>query len=79
MTPLTKERARQLFEEAKENSRRRSECARHSFPAFERKLGQRFTCSVCGCSADLSYVCNYADGYKAAGGNPNDIVPNYGK
>ena len=78
MTSMTKERAKELFEAAKENSRKRSECKRHSVSAFERNLGQRFTCSVCGCNADLSYVAAYADGYKAAGGNPNDIVPNYG-
>lgn len=74
---MDKAEARKLFEEAKENARRRSSCAKHSFPEWERKLGQRFTCAACGCTADLSYVCAYVDGYAAAGRNPNDIVPNY--
>ena len=74
---MTKEQVRQLFEEAKENTRRRSECKQHSFPAFERKLGQRFICASCGCNADLMYVATYAAGFKAAGGDPNSIIPGY--
>lgn len=74
---MTREQAKQLYEEAKDNARRRNECKQHSFPAFERKLGQRFICSSCGCSADLLYVTTYAAGFKAAGGDPNSIVPGY--
>ena len=70
----SRETIKQIFAEAKENIRRRDGCRRHYFHDIRPEFGQKFTCSECGYVADILYIRTYADGYKAAGGDPGDIA-----
>jgi hypothetical protein len=62
-----------LLAEVQENARRLRGCALHRFAAVDRKLGQKFECLECGGTIDGVRLLFYIDGYKAAGGDPNDI------
>lgn len=54
-------------------------CARHRFelgdPPY--RFGAKFTCTVCGGEMDAVQAFRYCQGYKAAGGDPNDVIPGY--
>jgi hypothetical protein len=39
--------------------------------------GSRFFCSVCNGKMPALEASRYAQGYKAAGGDPNEIIPGY--
>lgn len=71
-----------IWAEVRENNRRWRECPRHLFEAWnpdERKFGEKLTCKNCGASEMLNDIARYIEGYKAAGGDPNDIMPNWDK
>lgn len=54
---------------------RRNGCPRHHFEARVRyQLGDKLTCTVCGCSMRTSEIALYARGYRAAGGDPDDVL-----
>lgn len=67
-----------ILEELQENQKRLDNCKRHHFPTFpEVTFGMKLDCSKCGGRIDAVRAYEYAKGYAAAGGDPNDIFPNW--
>lgn len=68
-----------ILAEIKANRAKLDGCARHRFelgdPPY--KFGQKFTCSNCGGTMDAVQAFRYCQGFKAAGGNPNEVIPGY--
>lgn len=68
-----------ILAEIKANRARLDGCARHRFdlgdPPY--KFGMKVTCTNCGGTLDAIHAFSYTQGYKAAGGNPNDVIPNF--
>lgn len=78
---MTREESLELFEQIKANRRRLDAYPKHRFDLGEPpyRFGEKATCQNCGGSMDLTDIGQYARGYAAAGGNPNDVVPNWSK
>jgi ferredoxin-like protein FixX len=71
---------KKMLADIRENNRRWRECPRHLYRAWDankHSLGQKHTCLNCGSSKSLTDIGCYIEGYKAAGGDPNDIMPGY--
>lgn len=69
---------KKLWEEVKANSRRWRSCDVHRFePTEPYRFGQRHTCVKCGGTKPMIEIMYYLDGYEAAGGDPNDVMPGY--
>ena len=78
---MDKSEAFELLEQIKANRLKLNSCARHE---FGKVVGDRSggpsprqnmrTCAVCGGTMDDRDVVLYARGYKAAGGNPDDVM-----
>ena len=68
-----------IWEEVKANRAKLDACARHRFLPVPVKMGDKVTCVVCGGILSLSALDSYVRGYKASGGNPDDIWPGYFK
>lgn len=66
-----------LWAEVKENLRKIRACSRHRFVAQAVKLGQKVVCQNCSGQMGLTSIGDYIAGYKAAGGDVNDIWPDY--
>lgn len=64
-----------------ENQRKLDCCPRHLFDNWPKGLtiGVRFVCSACNGNLDAINAYQYTLGYKAAGGNPEDIMPGWHK
>lgn len=69
----------QLFAFVKANRAKLDACARHRFemgdPPY--RFGMKLTCTNCGGTIDAVQAFVYTQGYKAAGGDPNDVIPGY--
>lgn len=68
-----------ILEQIRENQDRVRGCRVHVFPAIGNnyRLGQKLTCLNCGGVMDLREVGNYLRGFAAAGGNPQDVLPDW--
>lgn len=68
-----------LFAEVKANAERLAACKRHRVelgdPPY--KFGMTVTCIGCGGTMKAVDLFRYVQGFEAAGGNPNDVVPGY--
>jgi len=68
-----------ILAEIKANRARLDGCARHRFelgdPPY--KFGMKLTCTNCGGVMDAVHAFSYTQGYKAAGKDPNEIIPGY--
>lgn len=67
--------ASQMLAEIKQNHRNLNRCPQHLFPFKESNLGQKHSCANCGGTMRLTEISYYCRGYKAAGGDPNEICP----
>lgn len=69
----------ELFAEVKANAERLAACKRHRVelgnPPY--KFGMTVTCIGCGGNMKAVDLFRYVQGFEAAGGNPNDVVPGY--
>lgn len=75
---LSKDAIRGIWDDVKANSARLQACARHRFDGgFQ--IGQKKVCLVCGGGMGLTDIGNYIRGYEAAGGNANDVWPDFHK
>lgn len=69
-----------LIAEIKENHAKLNGCARHCFDNETKPplpFAMRLTCRNCGGNMDAVQAFRYCQGFKAAGGNPNDVMPGY--
>ncbi len=67
------------LEELRQNRATLDECPKHRFPlkGVKLRLGARVMCTHCGGLLDLVRINDYARGYTAAGGNPEDVAPGW--
>lgn len=65
-----------IIEEIRENHKKQDSCDLHQFevPKAGCRLGQYYTCKNCGWKTRIVEIGLYALGYKAGGGNPNDVM-----
>jgi hydrogenase maturation factor HypF (carbamoyltransferase family) len=67
------------YEAIKANRRKLDECKQHAFidasPPYH--MYHAFHCTNCGGHMQAIEAAQYARGFKAAGGNPNLIIPNF--
>jgi hypothetical protein len=69
-----------LWEEVQENNRKKEACPLHTFKPMTGaiRIGQKFTCTNCGGERfSLVDIGHYLRGYKAAGGDPDDVFPGW--
>lgn len=69
----------EIWKSVKENRAKLDACKRHNFTInnVPMELGAKVKCNVCGGWLELVRVKDYCRGYKAAGGNPNDVVEGF--
>ncbi len=69
-----------LLAEIKANRDRLDNCPKHAFDyPTDRPLqfGEKLTCRNCGGIMDAIGAFRYAQGFEAAGGNPNEVIPGF--
>jgi hypothetical protein len=69
-----------IWADVKVNHAKIRACVRHRFPDAEAnpvKMGAKVTCTACGGTLGLTDAGYYFDGFVAAGGNPDDVWPNF--
>lgn len=80
---MNKNEALSLWESIKENSRKLKECKKHSFGSvigngvstgYASPSARKRKCVNCGGLMEDQAVITYVRGFKAAGGNPDDIA-----
>lgn len=82
---MNRQEMQKLIEEVKANTARLKLCTLHQFPAYpplksqgSRSLPVRhLTCIRCGGQVDVINAIYYVRGYVAAGGNAEQIIPNW--
>lgn len=76
---MNKEESKALLAEIRANQKSLDECPRHFFdlgpPPY--RFGLKLTCQNCGGEMDAVKAFVYIQGYEAAGGNPNDVMPSF--
>lgn len=80
---MNKNEALSLWESVKENSRKLKECKKHFFggvigdgvsTGYTSPSARKRKCSNCGGLMEDQAVITYVRGFKAAGGNPDEIA-----
>lgn len=61
--------------EVKENHRKRRSCPQHRFPPAESKWHRKVVCLRCSGWLTMSDALAYCEGFRAAGGDPEEIWP----
>ena len=76
---MTPEESRALFEQVKANRPKLDACPKHRFDVGDPpyRFGAKFTCTNCGGEMDAVQAFRYCQGFKAAGGDPNEVIPGY--
>lgn len=76
---MNKDEAAAQFAKVQENRAKIDACLKHRFdigdPPY--RFGAKFTCTNCGGTMDAVQAFRYCQGFKAAGGNPNEVIPGY--
>ena len=76
---MNQEETGALYAAIKANQKRLDNCKRHRFdlgdPPYH--FGMKVTCQNCGGEMDAIKAFVYVQGYEAAGGDPNDVIPNF--
>lgn len=67
------------MDEITENAKRIDKCPRHRFDGGEiKELNVAHTCLACGGKVNVFSLAIYLKGYRAAGGDVNDVWPGWG-
>lgn len=76
---MNKAESAALFAAIKENRRKLDACPRHLFDVGDPPytLGQKVTCEICTGYMPVTDAAQYARGYMAHGGNPDDVIKNF--
>lgn len=72
--------SKSILGKIKENHERINSCKKHAFDfPKDRPLGfgEKLVCLNCGGAMDAIEAFRYCQGFKAAGGNPNEIIENF--
>lgn len=77
---------KRLWANANANVEQLNACPRHHFVMTDEQVaagpaalfGAKLTCQRCNGRMDMLGVNQYVRGFKAAGGNPNDVMPGWG-
>ena len=76
---MTEEQGQAMWQQIRENQNKLDACPKHLFkltsppwPPFT-----KVKCENCGGEIDRRRILDYVQGYIAAGGNPEDIVPGW--
>lgn len=76
---MTTEQTKTLMAEIRANRDKLDACPKHLFeigpPPY--RFGAKFTCSNCAGYMDAVQAFRYCQGYEAAGGDPNDVMPGF--
>lgn len=70
---------KRILTEIRENSVRLNNCPMHHFTYEKLELGQRLKCDNCGGQMQITDAGYYVKGYKAAGGDPENVWPGWEK
>lgn len=71
-------RHEEILEGVKENISRLKGCSKHKFIKPDQPwMMKLIPCEHCGGVMRLTDIGRYIEGYKAAGGNPNDIMEGF--
>lgn len=77
-TGLSKTEIVDIWNDVKANRKKLASCRAHRFEGGPiEKLGAKYTCSRCGGEETLTRISDYIEGFKAAGGNADDIWPGW--
>lgn len=72
-----------MLEEIRANQALLDGCKQHHFPTWPLNisghLGLKVDCCNCGGTMDARMAASYTRGFKAAGGDPNKIIPGWDK
>lgn len=72
--------SKETLKKIQENSKRLDSCPVHEF-IYPRdrylRLSEKLTCRNCGGEMDAVQAFRYCQGYKAAGGNPCEIIEGF--
>lgn len=71
--------AKKMLAEVRANIDALDGCPLHKFNPEHWRPGKPVTCTQCGGHMPLTRATAYMAGYKAAGGDSNDIWPGYGE
>lgn len=74
---LTRPDLTSILAEIRANNARLMSCPMHRFPADKVAWGTKWTCTVCAGRMDAGHALAYADGVRAAGGDPKAVWPHY--
>ena len=77
---MNREDAKKLIDEIKANREKLDACPKHAFDyPTDRALqfGEKLRCKNCGGIMDAIGAFRYCQGFAAAGGDPNEVIPNF--
>lgn len=78
MSGLPRDEIVAMWEAVKKNNATLDACPRHQFDAaLVVKMGDKVKCNQCGGTLPLTAISYYIRGYRAAGGNSDDIWPGW--
>lgn len=70
--------SKELFEQIKANRAKLDACPRHAFGELPPlAFGVKLTCQRCGGTLGAIEAAQYARGFEAAGGNPDEIIADF--
>lgn len=78
--PMDKEAAKRMLDEIKRNRDRLDACPQHDFGELPNppRFGQKLICTRCIGQMDAVQAFRYCQGFAAAGGDPNEVIRNFG-
>jgi hypothetical protein len=74
---LSRDEVYKIWKQARENNEKLKTCRRHYFKTEPSRLGAKHVCLNCGGAIDAVNLKFYVEGYEAAGGNADTIMPGY--
>lgn len=69
-----------ILAEIKANRERLDNCPKHAFDYPQDRalhFGEKLTCRNCGGVMDAVQAFRYCQGFEAAGGDPNEVIPGF--
>jgi hypothetical protein len=77
MTGVPRAEILSMWDQVKINIAKLDACPRHRFEPVPVRMGDKVRCDNCGGQISLVDLSHYVKGYRAAGGDVNDVWPGY--